>query len=78
MKFQRGSSVVISFQIVNVDCQIILKVGLDWLKKKLGCSTDRKRQLVEPKQATISLRRQCQLLDLSRSSWYYHRQTHSQ
>ena len=25
-----------------------LKVELDWLKKKLVCSTDQKRQLVEP------------------------------
>jgi putative transposase len=37
----------------------------------LDCSVDRKRQLIEPDQAQLSLRRQCQLLGLARSSFYY-------
>src|SRR5262245_9415029 len=48
-----------------------LKVELDWLKKKLDCSIDRKRQLIETGNNLISVRRQCELLGLSRSSLYY-------
>jgi putative transposase len=48
-----------------------LKVELDWLKKNLVCSVAHKRQLVEPNHPHISLSRQCELLNLARSSWYY-------
>lgn len=48
-----------------------LKVELEWLKKKLPKSTEAKRKLIELGHAEISLRRQCELLDLNRSSWYY-------
>ena len=45
-----------------------LKVELDWPKKKLGCSVDQKRQLVEANHEQISQRRQCDLIGLPRSS----------
>ena len=48
-----------------------LKVELEWLKKKLPNSSEAKRNLIEPGHAEISLRRQCELLGLNRSSWYY-------
>ena len=48
-----------------------LKVELDWLKKNLVLTLEEKRAVVEPRHPTISLRRQCDLLDLSRSSLYY-------
>jgi putative transposase len=34
-------------------------------------SLDHKRQLIEPNHPEISVVRQCELLDLARSSWYY-------
>jgi putative transposase len=37
----------------------------------LRCSTDAKRTLIEPEHPNISLRRQCELIGLHRSSWYY-------
>jgi putative transposase len=40
-------------------------------KKKLLLSPDAKRNLVEPAHPVLSLRRQCELLGLSRSSLYY-------
>ncbi len=43
-----------------------LKVELDWLKKKLACSTDERRRLVEPEHEEISVRRQCELLGVNR------------
>ncbi len=47
-----------------------LQFELDWLKKKLA-SCDRKRDMVEPGSQELSVTRQCQLLGLSRSSYYY-------
>jgi len=44
---------------------------LEWLKKNLPTSIDRKRQLIEPRYPKLSLRRQCELLGLNRSSVYY-------
>jgi putative transposase len=44
-----------------------LKVELDWLKKKSGCSTEDLRRLVDRDHAGIGVRRQCELLGLSRS-----------
>lgn len=40
-------------------------------KKKLVCSVENKRCLVEPQHARLSLSRQCELLGLARSSFYY-------
>ena len=48
-----------------------LKMELEWVKKKLLASTEAKRALVEPEHAQISLRRQCELLGLNRSTLYY-------
>src|ERR1039458_2917819 len=48
-----------------------LKVELDWLKKKLVCSIEDRRVLVEPGHPEISIRRQCDLLGMNRASWYY-------
>ena len=47
-----------------------LKVELDWVKKKLPPSAAESRPLVEPGHASISVRRQCELLGLSRASYY--------
>lgn len=44
----------------------------------MDCSVDRKRQLIETNQAQLSLRRQCQLLGLARSSFYYEAQPESE
>lgn len=51
-----------------------LKVELDWLKKNLRSSTKEKRTLVEPGYAIIAVSRQCELLGLSRSAYYYRSQ----
>jgi putative transposase len=48
-----------------------LKVELDWLKKNLALPVAAKRALVQPDHREISLARQCDLLGLGRSSWYY-------
>ena len=48
-----------------------LKMEVEWLKKKLPSSVERKRRLVEPGHGTLSLLDQCRLLGLARSSWYY-------
>lgn len=41
------------------------------LKKNLNKSTEWKRSVVEPDNPRISVKRQCELLDLSRSAYYY-------
>ncbi len=46
-------------------------MGLEWLKKKLSASVEEKRAMIEPSNAQISVRRQCELIGLSRSSLYY-------
>jgi putative transposase len=51
-----------------------LKVELDWLKKNLRFSVEDKRTLVEPGHAMILVSRQCELLGLSRSAYYYQAQ----
>jgi putative transposase len=43
----------------------------------LPSSTDAKRQLIEPGHAELSIRRQCELVGLNRSSWYYEPATES-
>jgi hypothetical protein len=45
------------------------RVGL--VEKKLDNSVADKRRLVEPAHPEISVSRQCELLDLARSRWYY-------
>lgn len=40
-------------------------------KKSAALSVDAKRQLIEPDHADLSVRRQCELLGLSRASYYY-------
>lgn len=47
-----------------------LKVELDWLKKKLACSTEDLRRLVDWDHDTISIRRQSELLGVNRASLY--------
>ena len=49
-----------------------MKVELDFVKKKLPDSVEEKRRLIDPAHPDLSLRRQCQLLGLCRSSFYYH------
>jgi putative transposase len=41
------------------------------LKKNLNYSSDEKRQIIEPKHSQISIRRQCELIGLNRSNFYY-------
>jgi putative transposase len=48
-----------------------LKIELDWLIKKSDISLNSKRRMVEPAHLEISIQRQCELLDLARSSFYY-------
>ncbi len=48
-----------------------LKMELEWLKKKSERSPERLRPLIEPDHPALSVRRQCELLGLSRSSLYY-------
>ncbi len=48
-----------------------LKVESDWMKKTLVCSVPEKRALIERPCDEISISRQCELLDVARSSVYY-------
>jgi putative transposase len=43
----------------------------EWLKKKLSESRDARRQCIDPTHPTLSIRRQCELVGLNRSTWYY-------
>ena len=45
-----------------------LKVELDWLKKNLTIPISFKRSWIEPEHEAISIRRQCELLGLNRST----------
>jgi len=47
------------------------KMELDWLKKKLVCSTEDRRPLVELANPHLSIRRQCELLGVNRGGLYY-------
>ncbi len=47
-----------------------LKMELEWLKKKLPDSVEVKRRMIEPKHPELSIRRQCELIGLNRSSFY--------
>ncbi|MBK5101980.1 MAG: IS3 family transposase [Desulfobacteraceae bacterium] len=48
-----------------------LKVELDWLKKKSQAPVEEKRKVIDPGNAMIPISRQCKLLGLARSSYYY-------
>jgi Transposase and inactivated derivatives len=48
-----------------------LKVQVDWLGKNQNHSVEEKRALIEPGHPDLSIRQQCKLLGLSRSSYYY-------
>lgn len=48
-----------------------LQLEVDWLKKNLSYSTEIKRELIEPAHPFLSIDLQCDLLNLSRSSYYY-------
>ena len=48
-----------------------LQTELNWLKKSVELTIDEKRQLILPTNPDITLQRQCELLGLSRSSYYY-------
>jgi putative transposase len=47
-----------------------LKMELEWLKKKSPPSAEQRRPLIEVDPPQLSVRRQCELLGLSRSSLY--------
>src|SRR4051812_24132798 len=48
-----------------------LKMELEWLKKKSPPSAEVRRSLVEVNHPELSVRRQCELLGLPRSTFYY-------
>ena len=48
-----------------------LKVELDWLKKNLKYSVDQKRHCIEPNYSEIPVSRQCELIGISKSTYYY-------
>ncbi len=49
-----------------------LKVETEWLKKNLHClNVEERRRLIESGHGELSIRRQCELLDLPRSNYYY-------
>jgi putative transposase len=49
-----------------------LKVENEWLKKKLcRLSVDEKKRLIELDNKGLSVRRQCEIVGLNRSNWYY-------
>ena len=48
-----------------------LKVELDWWKKNQVLELEPRRALVEPGHPELSIGRQCELLDVSRSGYYF-------
>src|SRR2546423_770500 len=48
-----------------------LKMELEWVKKKLTASVAAKRALIEPTHPDLSIRRQCALLGLNRTTCSY-------
>jgi len=52
-----------------------LKMENEFLKKSVICLPEDRRVLLEPEHPHLSLRRQCELLGVSRSSCYYAKQT---
>jgi len=47
-----------------------LKMELEWLKKNLPNSIEKKKRMITPTHAKISIRRQCELVGLNRSTYY--------
>lgn len=47
-----------------------LKMALEWLKKKLPASLEGKRALIDLRHGHLSIRRQCELIGLNRSTFY--------
>src|SRR5512135_1918242 len=50
---------------------------LEWVKKKLPASIELKRPLIEQSNCHLSIRRQCELLEINRSSYYLEPATES-
>ena len=48
-----------------------MKVELEWLKKNLSYSVEEKRKVIEPLNPEIPVYRQCELIGLPRSFYYY-------
>ena len=48
-----------------------LNVENDFLKKNLACSVEQKNVLINPEHATLSVSRQCELLELPRSTYTF-------
>lgn len=48
-----------------------LKVQVDWLEKNQDQGVEAKRVLIEPDHPELSMAKQCELLGLARSSYYY-------
>ncbi len=48
-----------------------LKVELDFLIKELGSSGEQRRLRIDPEHPDLSVQRQCELLGLPRSTYYY-------
>jgi putative transposase len=48
-----------------------LKMELEWLKKKLAGSIENKRAMIATDHPTLSIRRQCELVGLNRSTFYW-------
>ncbi len=48
-----------------------LKMELEWLKKKLPASIRERRPMIDIEEPVVRVRRQCELLGLKRSSFYY-------
>ena len=51
-----------------------LKIEIEWLKKNLDLVVEDCRSWIDPNQSEITIARQCDLLGLARSSYYYHPQ----
>jgi putative transposase len=48
-----------------------MKVELDFLKKKLASWIEDRRQWIDPTHPRLTVHRQCELLGVSRSTYYY-------
>ena len=48
-----------------------MKVELDWLKKSMSCSLERRRLWIQPHHPQLSVRRQCAVLGLAAASYNY-------
>ncbi|MEM1214919.1 MAG: IS3 family transposase [Bacteroidota bacterium] len=55
-----------------------LQFELNWLKKKLAMSNEAKRLAISSSNAKLSIQRQCELLGLSRSTYYWEPQPASE